>query len=113
MADPAGPATVVAGLLERMPIPEDGTLSRVVFSDGDLRVVAFAFDRGQQLTEHTAAVPAVLQVLSGRMRAVLDGVESDLAPGDWAHLPAHLSHSLQALEPAVLLLTMVGGGSAS
>lgn len=103
------PATVVTGLSELMEIPEDATLSRVVFSDSHLRVVAFAFDRGQELTEHTAAVPAVLQVVSGRMLAVLGGVDAELVPGDWVHLPAHLPHSLRATEPAVLLLTLIKG----
>lgn len=56
----------VAGSVE---IPDEGTLSKVLFKDDRLRVVLFAFDEDQTLSEHTATVPAVVQVLSGAASA--------------------------------------------
>lgn len=88
-------------------IPTDGILSATVFRDGPVRVVRFAFDAGQELTEHTAAVPAILQVATGRLRVGAGGEEHLLVPGSWMHLPAHLPHSVLAEEPSVLLLTMI------
>lgn len=94
----------VVGTVE---IPDDGTLSRVLFADERCRVVLFAFDEGQELSEHTAAVPAVVQVLSGRLEIQLGGDTLDARPGSWLHMPAHLPHSVSALEPSLMLLTML------
>lgn len=88
-------------------VPSDGTLSRVLHRDDRLRLVAFAFDTGQELTEHTASVPAVVQVVSGRIEMTLAGDTVTMEPGAWLRMDAHLAHSLVALEPTVLILTML------
>lgn len=88
-------------------MPDRGTLSRVLHNDDRLRLVLFAFDAGQELTEHTASVPAVLQVVSGRLRVTAGGSVFDMDPGAWLLLDAHEPHSLVAEEPSRLLLTML------
>ncbi len=101
------PHTLIPDLLGRAEIPEQGTLSRVLHDDGCLRLVLFAFDTGQELTEHTASIPAVLQVLSGRFQVTAGGDTFPMGPSDWLLLDAHEPHSLVAEEPARLLLTML------
>ena len=101
--------TFISDLAAQVPIPEDGTLSRVVYTDDQIRVVAFAFDEGQELTEHTAGVPVVLQVVSGQLRVAVEDREEELTAGGWMHLEASLPHSVVATEPAVLLLTLLRG----
>ncbi|MFQ5524246.1 MAG: cupin domain-containing protein [Acidimicrobiia bacterium] len=96
----------IADLLE---IPAEGTLSRVLYSDDQLRVVGFAFDKGQELTEHTAAVPALVQVISGRIEMTLGGSTVEMGPGSWLRMGAHLPHALMAVEPSVVLLTLIRG----
>ncbi len=100
-------ATFIPDIGAEVEIPADGILSRTVFRDG-VRVVVFGFDAGQELSEHTAAVPAVIQVVTGRISLTLgndDPVEA--GPGSWAHLPAELPHSLVATDPTVMLLTLL------
>ncbi len=99
--------TVIPDVRAEVEIPRDGTLSRVLHRDDRLRVVVFGFDAGQELTEHTAAVPAVLQIVSGRFRVTLGEETVELGEGAWVHMPAALPHSLEALEPGVLLLTLL------
>ena len=99
--------TVIRDLTTEAAIPEDGTLSRVLFSDDRLRLVLFAFDEGQELTQHTASVPAVVQVVSGRFRLTLGDEVVEAEPGDWVHMPADLPHAVEALRPGHLLLTML------
>ncbi len=98
--------TFLGGLADQE-IPTKGTLSRVVFQDGRIRVVLFALDRGQELTEHTAALPAVVQVLTGRLRLTMAGRTEEMVPGDWAHMVAGLPHSVEATEPSHMLLTLL------
>ncbi len=103
-------ATIFADIATEVAIPADGTLSRVLYKDERLRLVVFAFDAGQELTEHTAAVPAVIQVVAGRVRLTLGADELTAGPGAWVHLPARLPHSVEALEQSVMLLTMLPAG---
>ena len=100
-------ATVIADLAAELEIPQDGTLSRVLYKDDNIRLVLFGFDTDQELTEHTASMPAILQVIRGRARVGLDDQVATLVPGGWVHMEAHLPHSVLALEPTVLLLTLV------
>ncbi|MCP3974432.1 MAG: cupin domain-containing protein [bacterium] len=102
-------ATVFRDLAAEVAIPEEGTLSRVLFKDDQIRLVAFAFDAGQELTDHTASVAAIVEVVTGRLLVGLDGEQVELAPGSWVHMPANLRHSVQAIEPSVMLLTMLKG----
>ncbi len=99
--------TFVADLDAEVDVPKDGTLSRVLYKDDRLRLVVFAFDTGQELTEHTAAVPAVVQVISGRVEMALGSDRVTVEPGGWLRMDAHLPHTVLALEPTVLVLTML------
>lgn len=99
--------TFIPDLHTEAEVPDRGTLSRVLHDDGRLRLVLFAFDTGQELTEHTAALPAVLQVVSGRFRVTVGGDTFGMGPGSWLLLDAHEPHSLLAEEPSHLLLTML------
>ncbi|MEA1902922.1 MAG: cupin domain-containing protein [Actinomycetota bacterium] len=99
--------TFIPAVPDQLEIPDDGTLSRILYRDERLRVVGFAFDEGQELTEHTAAVPALIQVLTGKLSVGLGDDTIEMGPGDWLRMDAHLAHSLRALEPSIVLLTML------
>ena len=98
--------TLIDHLLDEVEIPENGTLSRVMFSGDGLRVVLFAFDEGQEVTDHTASVPAVIQVVMGRLALTLGGDTVEIGADSWVHMDAHLPHAVVALEPSVLILTL-------
>ena len=101
------PHTFLADLISTTEVPHEGTLSKVVFKNDQIRVVVFAFDQDQELTEHTAALPAIVQVLSGHLRLTMGSETVDVKPGDWAYMSAKLPHSVVAIEPSVMLLTML------
>ncbi len=98
--------TLISHLLDEVEIPENGTLSRVMFAGDGLRVVLFAFDKGQELTDHTASVPAVIQVIKGRLGLTLGADTVEIGTDSWVHMDAHLTHAVIALEPSVLILTL-------
>lgn len=105
--EPTPTSTVIENLSAELEIPKDGTLSRVLYKDDDIRLVLFGFDTDQELTEHTAALPAVVQVITGRAKIGLGDREVTAEPGTWIHMAAHHAHSVFALEPTVLLLTLL------
>ena len=49
--------TDIASLVE---IPPDGILTRTLYDDEQVKVILFGFDAGQELSEHTASMPAIL-----------------------------------------------------
>ncbi len=104
------PVDVHVDLAEKLEIPEEGTLSKVLYSDDRIRVVGFAFDAGQELSEHTATIPVVVQVVSGRFRFDVGDESWEIGPSSWMHLDASVPHSVVALEPSRLLLTLLRGG---
>lgn len=98
--------TALENLLDEVEIPKNGTLSRVVFNADGLRVVLFAFDTGEQLTDHSATVPAIVQVIKGRLEITLGDQTIEIDPGSWIHMDANLTHAVVALEPSVMILTL-------
>ena len=100
----------LAHRIDDIEIPADGILSRPLFDDENVKVVLFAFSQGQELSEHTAAMPAVLHFLKGEARVTLGDDTIDARAGTWVHMPAHMRHSVAATRPLVMLLSLVKGG---
>lgn len=98
ISDPASEVTIQGGAV----------VSKVIHRGGGLNVTVFAFDAGEQLTEHQAARTALVQVLSGRLRFTVDAEQLDLGPGSWLYMASGAPHSLTATEPTVMLLTLAG-----
>ena len=70
-----------------------------------LRETVIALRAGHELAEHEAPHEATLQVLRGRVRLVAGADAWEGAQGDHLAVPAS-RHSLEALEDAVVLLTV-------
>ena len=56
---------IVHDLREPVSTPADGIVSRSIHDDDSCRVVLFSFATGQQLSDHTAAVPVTIEVVDG------------------------------------------------
>jgi quercetin dioxygenase-like cupin family protein len=90
------------------PIPTDSIVSRAVHTSDGLRATLFGFAKGQELTEHTAARPAVLHFLRGRASLTAGGRRGPAGPGTWVSMPANMPHSVRAEEELVMLLLLLG-----
>ena len=90
-------------------VPENGILSRTLYNDDRAKIVIFGFAAGQELTAHTAPMPAVIHVLEGEARLTLGGETRDASAGAWVHMQPQLEHGIYAKTPVVMLLTMIKG----
>lgn len=99
--------SAIEDLAAQVAVQAGAVVSKVVYRDADLDVTVFAFDTGEGLTEHSATRPAVIQVLTGRLRLTVDGEDVDLRPGGWVHMDPGAAHALLAEEPTVLVLTLL------
>ncbi len=99
--------TLFDDLVRQVEVPQDGTLSRTLYQDERLKVVLFGFSAGQELSEHTAATPAVMHFLCGEADV---GLGDDTVPakdGTWIHMPPLLPHSIRAKTPVTMLLLLL------
>lgn len=100
-------AMFFADLAAEVQIPADGILSRTLHNDERLRVVLFAFSQGQELSAHTAPVPAVLYFVRGEAELTLGTDKMQAKAGSFAHMPARLTHAIVATTPVIMLLMML------
>lgn len=103
-------AQFIADLLAESPPPARGILSQTLYDGDDVRFVLFGFAAGEELSDHTAARPAVVHVLAGEGEAVVGGERHDLGPGSWFHMPARTSHSIRATSPLTMALYLLAPG---
>jgi quercetin dioxygenase-like cupin family protein len=88
---------------------DDSIVSRVLLKQEKGNVTFFAFDKGQELSEHTAPFDALVQVLEGRAEIIIAGQSHQLGAGEMIIMPANRPHALKAPERFKMLLTMIRG----
>lgn len=107
-------SVVFSNIACEVSVPENGIISRTLKNDDTLKVVLFGFDVGQELSEHTASVPATIHILAGSASVTIGDAAYEAEAGFWAWMPSHMPHSILAKERTVMLLYMIKGtGSAS
>jgi quercetin dioxygenase-like cupin family protein len=70
-------------------------------------VTLFAFDEGQDLSEHTAPYEALVHVLDGEAEIKISGKSYLLGAGEGILMPANVPHALHAVRKFKMLLTMI------
>ena len=86
---------------------EAGIASRVLARTSGGNLTLFAFDAGQDLTEHTSPFDALAMVLEGSLILTIGGTEVPAKPGTIVRMPANVPHAVSAPEPARMLLLML------
>lgn len=86
------------------PHPTDHIMGRAIHTDDHVKVLAFPFEAGQKLEEHTAPHPAALHFLEGEADVTLGNDKVEAQGGTWIHMPANLPHSIHARTPTTMLL---------
>ena len=70
-------------------------------------VTLFAFDEGQELSEHTAPFDALVHVLEGEAEIKISGTPSILKADEAIIMPANHPHAVKAVKKFKMLLTMI------
>jgi quercetin dioxygenase-like cupin family protein len=96
-------------LLAEIEIPKQGILSRTLYNDDQVKLVLFGFSEGQELSAHTAPMPASLYFLKGEGSLTLGEEQMAVRSGSSAHMTPNLRHAIVAKTPLVMLLTMMKG----
>ena len=70
-------------------------------------ITLFAFDKGQELSEHSAPFDALVQVLDGETEIIIAGKSYMMKTGESIILPADEAHAVKATKKFKMLLTMI------
>lgn len=92
------------------PIVTGSNVSTPLLNMPQGKVVLFAMDAGQEISEHRAPFVATVHVLEGRLRFALGADERVMGPDEWLVMPANAPHRLSAEEPTRFLLTLFKAG---
>jgi quercetin dioxygenase-like cupin family protein len=103
----AGPGAHVMHLTEMAAYQDGAIVSRQITKAPAGNVTLFAFDAGQELSEHTAPFDALVHVLDGEAEVTIAGQVFRLRAGDALVLPAGQPHAVKAIARFKMLLTMI------
>jgi quercetin dioxygenase-like cupin family protein len=97
---------VVTDLEAMVQIAESGIVSKSIVENEHHKIILFCLAPGQELSEHTASVPAAIHVLRGKGTVKLGDTVHQTGPDKHYYMPAELRHAVVAEDELVFLLTM-------
>lgn len=103
------PASTIFLLEKSIDYVSGGVISKQITKNSSGNITLFSFDKGQGLSEHSAPFDAIVQILDGKAEIKIDGNPYEVGKGECIIMPANHPHSLYAVEPFKMLLTMIKG----
>ena len=101
------PKSEVLNMLNLVTYNEGSIVSRQITKAEAGNVTLFAFDKDQELSEHTAPFDALVHILEGEAEVRISGTPFILVGGEAIIMPADDPHAVKALTPFKMLLTMI------
>lgn len=82
------------------------TPTAAILKAGQLEVIRVVLPAGRSMKEHQAPGEATVQCIEGVVEFASEEGTQQLHAGDFVHLAPRALHSIKAVEPASLLVTM-------
>lgn len=86
---------------------EGRVVSRTLSQGRALSVTLFAFDKGEEISTHSAPGDAMVYLLDGEAEVTIGGEKFVLKAGETIVMPAQIPHGLMAKERFKMLLIVV------
>ena len=94
---------------DKVDYSSDGIVSKKIIHKQTGNITLFAFDKGQELSEHSTPFDALVQIMDGKGSIVINGKDYFLESGQSIIMPANVPHAVKAPEKFKMLLTMIKG----
>ena len=101
------PKAEILNMAKLVDYQEDSVVSRQITKAESGNVTLFAFDKDQELSEHTAPFDALVHVVDGEAEIIISGKSFHLKSGDAIVMPADEPHAVKASSKFKMLLTMI------
>lgn len=86
---------------------EGRVVSRTLAQGRPLSVTLFAFDKGEEISSHSAGGDAMVYILDGEAEITIGEEKFNVKKGETIVMPAQVPHALLATERFKMLLTVV------
>ena len=97
----------IANINNSIEYSNDAIVSKPVLNREEGTVTLFAFDKGQSLSEHTTPFDAIVQVIDGKVKIIIDRKPYLIQKGELIIMPANIPHAVEAIEKFKMLLVMI------
>ncbi len=101
------PIAEVQAALELVQYQTGSVVSRQIVKREKGNVTLFAFDKGQELSEHTAPFDALVHMIDGEAEITISGKPIRTKAGEMVIMPANQPHALKAVSRFKMVLTMI------
>jgi quercetin dioxygenase-like cupin family protein len=85
----------------------DAVVSKTLVKKNAGTITLFAFDKGQELSEHTAPFDAIVEIVDGEAEVIIGGESTATKAGEMVIMPANIAHAIKATKRFKMLLTMI------
>lgn len=97
----------VLTLKEQVAYQQGQIVSKTLAQNDAVSVTLFSFDKGEEISTHSAGGDAFVTCLDGVGRITIDGVDYELLEGQSIVMPAGHPHAVYGIEPFKMLLVVV------
>ena len=97
----------VVNLADLVEYQEGSVVSRTLIKKDTGTATLFAFDKGQELSEHTTPFDALVYVPDGEVEITISGEPFNVKAGEMIIMPADEPHALKAVKAFKMLLVMI------
>jgi quercetin dioxygenase-like cupin family protein len=101
------PQSEILNMADLVAYNDGAVVSRQITKSDGGNVTLFAFDKDQELSEHTAPFDALVHLIDGKAEIMISGKSFHLKMGDAIIMPANDPHAVRALTRFKMLLTMI------
>jgi quercetin dioxygenase-like cupin family protein len=86
---------------------EGSIVSRTIIDKPAGTITLFAFDTGQNLSEHTTPFDALVEIIDGTGTITIEGTDHEVRTGQQIIMPANKPHAVEARRRFKMVLTMI------
>ena len=101
------PVEEVTNLAGQVNIQEGQIVSKTLAQNKHVSITIFAFDKDEDISTHDSDGDAMVNVLEGKGKFVIDGKEYIVSAGESIIMPAKKPHSVYAIEQFKMMLVVV------
>lgn len=86
---------------------QNAIVSKAIIKKPTGSLTLFSFDKGEELSEHTAPFEAFVQIIDGEAEIIINKISHTVSKSQAIILPANVPHALKAKEKFKMILTMI------
>lgn len=97
----------IHNMINEVNYQEGSIISKILQKKSSGNITLFAFDKGQNLSPHSAPYDALAYIIDGEAEIMIDQNYYNLKANDLIVMPANVQHAVKATDKMKMILTML------